>query len=180
MEDRRVEFEALVAAYERRIYNVLLRMVSDPEEAADLTQETFVKAYKSFDRFRAESQPYTWIYRIAVNSAKDSLNSRKRRHAKEIETSRLEASMPLSAWEPTDQSESPDERLLRQELSAQIERAIDQMPTDYREVIILREYQGLSYEQVAEALDTTLESVRSRLARARAWLRQRLSSYIEP
>ncbi|MCS7208541.1 MAG: sigma-70 family RNA polymerase sigma factor, partial [Fimbriimonadales bacterium] len=76
--DESIEFEALVATYERRIYNLLLRMVNDPEDAADLTQETFYRAFRAFHRFRGDAQPYTWLYRIAVNLANDHLEKRAR------------------------------------------------------------------------------------------------------
>lgn len=173
------EFEALVATYERRIYNLLLRMVNDPEDAADLTQETFYRAYRAFERFRGDAHPYTWLYRIAVNLANDHLEKRARRRKHEIDLTLLEGDTldePIE-WEPPDHGPSPEEHLLQQELVERVQRLIQQMPPDYKEIILLREYEEMSYEQMAEVLGITLEAVRSRLARARAWLRTRLSPY---
>lgn len=178
MEDSAGEFEALVVNYEKRIYNLLLRMVNDPEEAADLTQDTFVRAYRAFGRFRGDSQPYTWLYRIAVNIGRDHLAKRGRIRKHEIEISAMEGEAEdPTHWEPVDTSASPEDQLIQQEMKQQIAQAIEQMPSDYREIILLREYEELSYEQIAQTLGISLEAVRSRLARARAWLRQRLAHY---
>ncbi len=173
------EFEALVATYERRIYNLLLRMVNDPEDAADLTQETFYRAFRAFDRFRGDSHPYTWLYRIAVNLANDHLEKRARRRKHEIDLTLLENETldePFE-WDPPDTGLTPEEHLLQQELVERVQRLIQQMPPDYKEIILLREYEEMSYEQMAEVLGISLEAVRSRLARARAWLRNRLAPY---
>lgn len=179
MEEWAAEFEALVATYERRIYTLLLRMVSDPEEAADLTQETFVRAYRAFAHFRREAQPYTWLYRIAVNLARDHLAKRQRRRQREIEFSALETEeREGSFWEPPDKQPSLEEQLIRQELHQQIANALQQMSDDYREVLLLREFEQMSYEEIAQTLGITVEAVRARLARARAWLRQRLEGYL--
>jgi RNA polymerase sigma-70 factor (ECF subfamily) len=181
MEDDAAEFEALVVAYERRIYNLLLRMVHDPEDAADLTQETFYRAFRAFDRFRGDSQPYTWLYRIAVNLAHDHLEKRNRIRRREIEMASLETDEQgePTGWEPVDPGASPEQILLEQELTDLVRKLIQQMPPDYREIILLREYEELSYEEIAEVLGITLEAVRSRLARARNWLRIRLAPYIK-
>lgn len=175
------EFEALVATYERRIYNLLLRMVNDPEDAADLTQETFYRAFRAYERFRGDSQPYTWLYRIAVNLANDHLEKRARRRKREIDLSTLETDEwgEPTEWDPPDPGPSPEEYVLEQELIERVQRLIQQMPPDYKEIIILREYEEMSYEEMAEVLGISLEAVRSRLARARAWLRTRLSPYID-
>lgn len=181
IEDDAAEFEALVAAYERRIYNLLLRMVNDPEDAADLTQETFYRAFRAFDRFRGEAQPYTWLYRIAVNLAHDHLEKRNRIRRREIDMASLETDEwgEPTGWEPADPAPSPEQHLLEQELIERVRELIRQMPPDYREIILLREYEELSYEEIAEVLGITLEAVRSRLARARNWLRIRLAPYIK-
>ena len=179
--DESIEFEALVATYERRIYNLLLRMVNDPEDAADLTQETFYRAFRAFDRFRGDSQPYTWLYRIAVNLANDHLEMRARIRKREVELAALEFTDDgePTGWDPPDTAPTPEEHLLQQELIEKVRTLIQQMPPDYREIILLREYEEMSYEEMAEALGITLEAVRSRLARARAWLRMRLAPYMQ-
>jgi len=179
--DETIEFEALVAAYERRIYNLLLRMVNDPEDAADLTQETFYRAFRAFHRFRGDSQPYTWLYRIAVNLANDHLEKRARIRKREVELAALEFTDDgePTGWDPPDTAPTPEEHLLQQELIEKVRALIQQMPPDYREIILLREYEEMSYEEMAEVLGITLEAVRSRLARARAWLRMRLAPYMQ-
>jgi RNA polymerase sigma factor (sigma-70 family) len=179
--DESIEFEALVATYERRIYNLLLRMVNDPEDAADLTQETFYRAFRAFDRFRGDAQPYTWLYRIAVNLANDHLEKRARIRKREVELAALEFTDDgePTGWDPPDTGLTPEEHLLQQELIEKVRALIQQMPPDYREIILLREYEEMSYEEMAEVLGITLEAVRSRLARARAWLRMRLAPYMQ-
>lgn len=179
--DEQVEFEALVATYERRIYNLLLRMVGDPEDAADLTQETFYRAYRAYHHFRGDAQPYTWLYRIAMNLANDYLEKRARIRKREVELHALEFTDDgePTGWDPPDPSESPQDHMLQQELVQKVQTLIRQMPPDYREIILLREYEEMSYEEIAEVLGITLEAVRSRLARARAWLRLRLAPYMQ-
>ncbi|MDW8052550.1 MAG: sigma-70 family RNA polymerase sigma factor [Armatimonadota bacterium] len=179
--DEVVRFEALVATYERRIYNLLLRMVGDPEDAADLTQETFYRAYRVFHQFRGDAQPYTWLYRIAVNLASDYLEKRARVRRREVELAALEFTNEdePTGWDPPDTSASPEEQLLQQELVRKVQTLIQQMPPDYREIILLREYEEMSYEEIAEVLGISVEAVRSRLARARAWLRMRLTPYMQ-
>jgi len=172
------EFEAVVAEHERRIYNVVYRVVNDYEAAADLVQETFIRAYRSYDSFRGESQAYTWLYRIAMNLCLDHLARRKKQRA--IETP-LDVNVPgvgTSPMEVADERNAPDKLIQQQELRTQIENAINALPPLYKDCILLREMEGMSYEQIAQTLEITVEAVRSRVARARAWMRQRLEPYL--
>ena len=173
----KAEFESLVALYEERIFNVVCRMVGDQEEAADLTQEVFIRAYRAFENFRGDAQPYTWLYRIAVNLVKDTAARRRRRQNTELS---------LESWqeEGARELDIPDETYLPQkvldteELRGQLERAIQALPGGYRECILLREFEDLSYQEIADVTGITVEAVRSRLARARGMMRRRLGPYL--
>ncbi|MGI6296027.1 MAG: sigma-70 family RNA polymerase sigma factor [Armatimonadota bacterium] len=178
-----MDFDGLVDLYEKPIYNLVLRVFGDAEEAADLTQETFVAAYKAWGSFRGDSTAYTWLYRIAVNLCKNKFRERDRRRQYETvsldETSDtgFESSDPFGE-RVADQSDTPDEVLQRKELRALIEQAIRQLPPDYRIVAVLRDLQGLSYSDIAEAADLSVDVVKTRLARARGMLRRRLGPYL--
>jgi RNA polymerase sigma-70 factor, ECF subfamily len=173
----KAQFESLVALYEERIYNVVYRMVEDEDDAADLTQEVFIRAYRAFESFRGDAQPYTWLYRIAVNLVKDSAARRKKRRSTEVS---------LESWkdENARELELPDEtympqRILdKEELRGQLEQAIQALPEGYRECVVLREFESLSYQEVADVMGITVEAVRSRLARARGMIRQRIGPYL--
>lgn len=178
MSPSKYEFEAMVAEYECRIFNVVFRMVGDPDESADLVQETFVRAYRAFDRFRGDSQPYTWLYRIAVNVCRDYLVKRQRIRSSETSLEVEMAGGEAHAFEVPDVSASPERLMEQQELRVQIEKAIGALPPGYKECVLLREMEEMSYEQIAETLGITVEAVRSRLARARALMRQRLTPYL--
>lgn len=175
-----MDFDGLVDRYEKPIYNLIYRLLGDREEAADLTQETFVAAYRSYSRFRGESSAYTWIYRIAVNMCKNKFKEKDRRKVYEglsldggVEDDGCVGIMASAASQ-----ENPEAALRRKELKEQIEEAIINLPPDYRIVAVLRDLQGLSYEDVAKTADLSVDVVRTRLARARSMLRQRLESYL--
>lgn len=178
-----MDFDGLVDLYEKPIYNLVLRVFGDAEEAADLTQETFVAAYKAWGSFRGDSTAYTWLYRIAVNICKNKFRERDRR--RQYEAMSLDEN-PNVGFEPSDpfgdqvadRSETPAEALQRKELRALIEQAIRQLPPDYRIVAVLRDLQGLSYSDIAEAADLSVDVVKTRLARARNMLRRRLGPYL--
>ncbi len=174
-----IDFNALLERYHKKIFNVLLRMVGDFEEAADLTQDVFVQAYKALPSFRGESKVYTWLYRIAVNRAKNRMKQIARGGT--VVTSSLDD--PLDADETLtrevpDQSYVPDRMLERRELQAVVSEEINKLPPDFRLVIILRDIEGLSYRDMAEVVEISLEAVKSRLFRARTQLRERLRPYL--
>ena len=177
---REMDFDGLLDRYEKPIYNLIYRLIGDREEAADLTQETFVSAYRSYSSFRGQSSPYTWLYRIAVNKCKNKFKENDRR--KVFEGPSLDGDIEFARSEPTATKdishEGPDEALRRKELKQRIEEAISQLPIDYRIVAVLRDLHGLSYEEVAKAADLSVDVVRTRLARARGMLRQKLEHYL--
>lgn len=159
-------FDILVGRYQGRLISVVSRLVKDPGEAEDVVQETFVKAYRALPRFRGESQFYTWIYRIAINSAKNSLASAARRpHFCDID---LDGILPrsegvLSITAPP----SPEEYVRGGELAGKAAKVMSTLPTELQDVITLRERDGLSYEEIAKQMACPVGTVRSRLFRAR-------------
>ena len=170
------DFECLVAANYQRIYGVIYRLVGDPHEAEDLTQDTFVNAYRARDGFRGDSQVYTWLYRIAVNLTKNRLEQLSRRPAS-LSGDRPEGEDEEDAL-PTDPPEGPDRLAENSELGRMVAAAVLRLRPDFREVVILREYEQLSYEEIASVLGCTVQTVKTRLFRARNLLRRRLSNYL--
>lgn len=162
-------FNQLVRTYEGRVYNLCYRMLGDADAAADVTQDTFISAYRNLNRFRG-GLFRSWLFRIATNACYDALRARKRRPSVSLNaTSDVEDDAP--AFDIADSAESPDDFALRRELSAAIQRGIEQLPEDQRIVVILSDVQGLAYEEIAEVTNTNLGTVKSRLSRARARLR---------
>jgi len=178
--ESRLEFDELVARYEKRIFNVVYRFLGDYEEAADVTQETFISAYKHYANFRGDSKVFTWLYQIARNLCINRLRRRERQRHIRIE-SLEQMSDPDDDTRTTrdiaDWTHSPQQVLEQKELHQKILAAIDSLPIEYREVIILREFQQLSYNEIVEATGLSLENVKTRLSRARAMLRRKLEPY---
>ncbi len=174
-------FDALVAAYEKKIFNLIYRFIGDYDEAADLTQETFISAYRAFDRFRGDSKVYTWLYQIAINHCRNRLRQRGRVRAIQAESLDQprdpEETGEASAREIPDLTHAPHAVLEDKELRQRIVAAVASLPPDYREVVVLREMQGLSYNEIAEATHLSLDNVKTRLSRARAMLRRKLEHY---
>lgn len=162
-------FNQLVRLYEGRVYNLCYRMLSDADAAADATQDTFIAAYRNLNRFRG-GMFRAWLLRIATNTCYDVLRSRQRRPAVSLDAGyEDEAAGPR--LDLPDPGESPDEAVLRRELAQALERGIAQLPEDQRIVVILSDVQGLAYEEIAAVTSTNLGTVKSRLSRARARLR---------
>jgi RNA polymerase sigma-70 factor (ECF subfamily) len=179
--DRCLTFDALVAAYEKRIFNVIYRVLGDYDEAADVTQETFISAYKGFNRFRGDAKVYTWLYQIAINHCRNRLRQRGRARAVQVESldrprewEDEEESLPRDI---ADTTHAPHTLLEEKEMRRRILDAMQSLPPEYREVVILREMQGLSYHEIAEATRQSLDNVKTRLSRARAMLRRKLEPY---
>ena len=162
--DRRA-FDLLVLKYQQKIVKLVMRYVRDPTEALDVSQDAFIKAYRALPGFRGESAFYTWLYRIAINTAKNHLVAVQR---KPVEYD-LDAGDPEYAERhaPLRDEETPEGILMQEQLRATVERTISGLPDELRTAIILREIEGLSYEEIASAMDCPVGTVRSRIFRAR-------------
>lgn len=167
-------FEVLVTRYERKVYSLAYRYSGDPDDARDLAQEAFLKAFVALKGFRGGSSFSTWIYRITANVCLDAMRSRRRRPTVSLDR-------PLAAgdgdmkWQVPDGSVDPGEVVERRELQAAVQRAITRLSPEHRMVLVLRDLQDLSYEEVAGVLGLNLGTVKSRLNRARLALRDHLA-----
>jgi len=158
-------FEKLVTEYERAVYAIAQRMTGNAEDAADMTQETFIKAYNSLSSFRGDSKFSVWLYRIANNVCLDFLRSRSRKPT--VSLSAEDDDGEETQLDIADESQSP-ELLLENALTRDaVRRGLDSLPPDYRQILLLREIQGLSYEEIAAALGIESGTVKSRIFRAR-------------
>lgn len=162
-------FAILVDRYQDRIYSTVLNYVSNPDDAVDVTQESFVKAYTSLRSFNASSAFYTWVYRIAINTAIDFLRKRKSRIADSLDDHKLTE----IGFEPVskDPSSDPEKVLARTEQRQALRQAIGSLSDKLRSVVVLHDVEGLSQEEVAEILRVPVGTVKSRVSRARAELR---------
>jgi RNA polymerase sigma-70 factor (ECF subfamily) len=180
-EDLHLSFEELVAKYERKIFNLIYRQIGDAEDAADLTQDTFVRAYQAYGRFRGESKVYTWLCQIALNACKNRFRQKDRQKPHQgpsLDEPLSDDESESRLREIPDLSSEPGLLFERQELRVAVERAIDGLSPDYKEVILLRDIHGLAYQEIAEATGLTLEAVKTRLHRARLMLRRKLEPYL--
>lgn len=160
-------FNQLVRLYEGRIYNLCYRMLGDSDFAADAAQDTFLAAYRKLYTFRGGSFR-SWLFRIATNTCYDVLRARKRRPTTSLDAAMDDSERP---YEPMDPGETPASYALRRELSDTLHQCLDMLPEEQRVVVVLSDVQGLSYNEIAEVVDTSLGTVKSRLSRARARLR---------
>ena len=158
-------FDLLVLKYQHKILGLIVRFVRDPHEAQDVAQEAFIKAYRALANFRGDSQFYTWLYRIAINTAKNYLVARGRRPP-ESDISAEDAEFMAGDHDLKD-IESPERLMLRDEIEATVHRAIAALPEDLRTALTLREFDGLSYEDIAAVMQCPVGTVRSRIFRAR-------------
>ena len=165
-------FDVLVLKYEQKIVNLVMRYVRDPEQALDISQEAFIKASRALPRFRGDSAFSPWLYRIAVNTAKNYLAAQRRRPT-DIELD-LQDPEQYGLHAKLKETDTPEGVSLSNELKETVERAIAALPEDLRTAIILRELEGMSYEEIAQTMECPVGTVRSRLFRARADLRDRL------
>lgn len=168
-------FERLMGRYERKIYNLALRMLRDPDDAREVLQETFLKVYDNLEKFRGEAHLSTWIYRIAMNEALMRIRKNKNR-PRSLDTF-LEGDGETRELEVEDWAPLPLERLLTKELGGKLERAIARLPEDYRGAFLLRDVEGLSNEEIARAMKLSIPAVKSRIHRARVFLRGELAKY---
>ncbi|HVJ75841.1 MAG TPA: RNA polymerase sigma factor RpoE [Casimicrobiaceae bacterium] len=159
-------FELLVMKYQRKLGRLLSRLVRDPGEVEDVTQEAFIKAYRALPNFRGESAFYTWLYRIGINTAKNYLVALGRRAPTTTEFDHEEA----ESFEDADalrDTATPEAELLSREIATTVNRAMEALPDDLRTAITLREIEGLSYEEIASVMNCPIGTVRSRIFRAR-------------
>ena len=168
----RVAFDLLFSRYQHKILNLIGRYIRNPEEVEDVAQEAFIKAFRALPRFRGDSAFYTWLYRIAINTAKNHLVARSRRPpGQDVD---IDDAQSMDGADQLRQGESPEAALARDELSNVIDGAISQLPEDLRSAVTLREFDGLSYEQIAEIMDCPVGTVRSRIFRAREAIDERI------
>jgi len=165
-------FDMLFARYQAKILNLVGRYVRDSEEARDVAQEAFIKAYRALPGFRGDSAFYTWIYRIAINTAKNHLVSRSRRPPT-TDVDLQDADYRDDA-QVLRSGEDPEAALARDQLQRVIEQALADLPEDLRSALTLREFDGLSYEQIAQVMECPVGTVRSRIFRAREFIDQRM------
>jgi RNA polymerase sigma-70 factor (ECF subfamily) len=180
MDEESINFDELVLKHKDKVYNLCYRFMGDYGEADDCAQETFVKVYRSLKGFRSESSVSTWIYRIAVNTCKNRLKSAQYRGSRNM--IRLDEPKETEdgerAVEVAGRSLSPSGELDRKEKGELIQDAINSLPADQKSVVVLRDVEGLPYEEISEVTGYNLGTVKSKLARARQELREKLKGLV--
>jgi RNA polymerase sigma-70 factor (ECF subfamily) len=170
-------YDILVLKYQNKIIQLVNRYVHDPDEAMDVAQEAFIKAYRAIGRFRGESAFYTWIYRIAINTAKNHLVASGRRPpAGDIDAQDAEQYEGATGLR---EYATPERMLLKDEIEKTVASAIDELPNDLKIASTLRELEGLSYEEIAQAMECPIGTVRSRIFRARDAIDTKLKSLLD-
>ncbi|HUA22542.1 MAG TPA: RNA polymerase sigma factor RpoE [Steroidobacteraceae bacterium] len=171
-------FDALVLKYQHKLVKLVMRYVRNPAEAEDIAQEAFIKAYRALPQFRGDSAFYTWLYRIAINTAKNAVVSRDRNPVEyDLDRSNTDESYDMQGR--MKDSETPEGLVLTDEIRSTVNAAIDALPDDLRTAIVLRELEGLSYEEIAAAMACPVGTVRSRIFRAREAIDRRLREVFE-
>lgn len=167
LEGNSSSYGELVERFQARLFNAMLQVVGSHDEAEDVVQDSFVQAYVKLDTFQGNSKFFTWLYRIAFNNALS--RQRRKRHDLSIEQSR-----EVTGSDPQDRLESPEEPLLREERVSLVHRALTMLTEEHRSILVLREMEEMSYEEIAEILTINIGTVRSRLSRARNQLKIQL------
>jgi RNA polymerase sigma-70 factor, ECF subfamily len=171
-------FDLLVRKYQHKVVKLVSRYMRDTADAEDVAQEAFIKAYRALPRFRGDSAFYTWLYRIAINTAKNAIAARDRSPIDfDLDLQNVEESSSMQAR--LADPETPESLLQTEEIRATVNQAIEALPEDLRTAIVLRELEGLSYEDIAQAMDCPVGTVRSRIFRAREAIDGRLSEVFE-
>jgi RNA polymerase sigma-70 factor (ECF subfamily) len=171
-------FDLLVAKYQRKLFRLLSRLIRDPAEIEDVAQEAFIKAYRALPNFRGESAFYTWLYRIAINTAKNYLVAQGRRPPTQSETD-IEDAENFEDGDSLRTEDTPDRMLLSKQVAEAVNRAIERLPEELRTAIVLRELEGLSYEEIAASMNCPIGTVRSRIFRAREAVAEELRPILE-
>ena len=174
--DRRA-FDLLVLRYQHKLVKLIGRYIRDPYEVQDVAQESFLKAYRALPNFRGDSAFYTWVYRIAINTAKNHLVAMSRRPP-DVDVDSADAVHYGIESELKDNA-TPERLVVKQRIEQAVAQAIDDLPEDLRTAITLRELEGLSYEDIAQAMDCPIGTVRSRIFRAREAINKRLEPLLE-
>lgn len=171
-------FDLLVLKYQHKIMRLLSRMMRDQNEVEDVMQETFIKAYRAIPQFRGDSAFYTWLYRIAINTARNWMTAQTRRPS----APSLNVSDSDETFDEIDNltdNNTPESILAGQEIAVCVNDTIEQLPTDLRTAIVLRELEGLSYEEIAQAMNCPIGTVRSRIFRAREAIAEKLRPLLD-
>lgn len=170
-------FDLLVLKYQQKIANVISRYITDQSETLDVAQEAFIKAYRAIGRFRGDSAFYTWLYRIAINTAKNHLVAKGRRPPQtDVDLNDAEQ---FNVHARLKEDETPEKALLREHIKSTIYRTIEKLPEELKTAISLREFDGMSYEEIAEVMECPIGTVRSRIFRAREAIDQQLEPILD-
>jgi RNA polymerase sigma-70 factor (ECF subfamily) len=171
-------FDLLVRKYQHKVIKLVTRYLRNPSDAEDVAQEAFIKAYRAMPQFRGDSAFYTWLYRIAINTAKNAIVSRDRNPVEfDLDMQAIEESQSMQGR--LADTTTPESLLQTEEIRTTVNQAIDALPEDLRTAIVLRELEGLSYEDIALAMECPVGTVRSRIFRAREAIDRRLSEVFE-
>ena len=171
-------FDVLVLKYQHKVVKLVMRYVRNPAEAEDIAQDAFIKAYRALPQFRGDSAFYTWLYRIAINTAKNAVVSRDRSPVEfDLDSQNTDEAYDMQGR--LKDSETPEGLVLTDEIRSTVNSAIDALPEDLRTAIVLRELEGLSYEEIAAAMGCPVGTVRSRIFRAREAIDRRLREVFE-
>jgi len=171
-------FDLLVIKYQQKVAGLISRYLRDPSEIMDVAQDAFLKAYRALPGFRGESAFYTWLYRIAINTVKNHLVARGRRPPGDDVEAEVAEQMDMGGR--LREVGTPESHLLSMEIAQTVQRALDELPEDLRTAIVLRELEGLSYEEIANAMECPIGTVRSRIFRAREAIDKRLRPLLNP
>ena len=172
-------FDLLVVKYQRKLARLLSQFIRDAAEVEDVTQETFIKAYRSLSSFRGDSAFYTWLYRIGINAAKNFLVAQKRRASTTTNEFDIEVAENFEEGSQLRELNTPENELMSKQIAQTVHQALQALPEELRSAITLREIEGLSYEEIASIMSCPTGTVRSRIFRAREAIADKLQSVME-